>query len=62
MSALSKEELYRLVDEHRKYPKGKRIILFGAGKVGRTALAFCEIVLSSPPSLCSPAGMTPGMR
>ena len=42
MSALSKEELYRLVDEHRKYPKGKRIILFGAGKVGHTALEFCE--------------------
>lgn len=42
MSALSKEELYRLVDEHRKHPEDKRIILFGAGKVGRTALAFCE--------------------
>ena len=44
MSALSKEELYRLVDEHRKYPKGKRIILFGAGKVGYTCLIrprFC---------------------
>lgn len=42
MSALSKEELYRLVDEHRKHPEDKRIILFGAGKVGRAALAFCE--------------------
>ena len=42
MSALSKEELYRLVDEHREHPEGKRIVLFGAGKIGHAALAFCE--------------------
>ena len=42
MSALSKEELYRLVDEHREHPAGKRIVLFGAGKIGHAALAFCE--------------------
>lgn len=42
MSALSKEEIYRLVDEHRASPEGKTIVLFGAGEIGRAALEECR--------------------
>ncbi len=42
MSALSKEKLYRLVDEHRAFPHDKKIVLFGAGEIGHAAIAYCE--------------------
>lgn len=42
MPALSKEEIFRLVDAHRMSPDNKRIVLFGAGKIGHTALKYCE--------------------
>ncbi len=42
MSALTKEEIYQLVDEYRDSPEGKKAILFGAGKIGREMLAYCK--------------------
>lgn len=41
MPILSKEEIYRLVDECKMSPEDKRVVLFGAGKIGHAAVRYC---------------------
>lgn len=40
MSALSKKQIYQLVDEFEASPENKTIILFGAGKIGSEAVDY----------------------
>lgn len=41
MPALSKEEIYRLIDEYQTEPDGKTVVLFGAGQIGHEAMDYC---------------------
>ena len=42
MPTLGREAIYQMVDEYRACQEGKRLIFFGAGKIGREALAYCR--------------------
>lgn len=42
MAALSKEEIFQIVDTYKASPAQKDIVLFGAGKIGHTAMDYCK--------------------
>ena len=41
MITLSKEKIYQLVEECKNSPEGKVLVIFGAGKLGHEAIAYC---------------------
>lgn len=41
MPALSKEQIFQLIDEYKTSPEGKAVVLFGAGKIGHAAVDYC---------------------